>query len=85
MIVDGGSVACRTCFVDKVYPRFRWVGPKGLVIKYGEGGLQNGKTMSPKLYAHPPPPPPPSRQVKTVCPPPPLLKGGNFLHPPQYG
>ena len=28
---------------------------KGLVINYGEGGLQNGKIASPKLFAPPPP------------------------------
>ena len=38
---------------------------KGLVINYGEGGLQNGKIAGPKLFAHPP-----SRQGKTFCVPP---------------
>ena len=48
---------------------------KGLVIKYGEGGLQNGKIAGPKLFA-----PPPQDRVKLFAPP--LLKSGNFMRPP---
>ena len=44
---------------------------KGLVINYGEGGLQNGKIAGPKLFA-----PPPQDKVKLFTPP--LLKSGNF-------
>ena len=55
-----------------------WIMYKGLVINYGEGGLQNGKIAGRKLFA---PPPPPSRQGKTFCTPP-LLKRGNFSRPP---
>ena len=44
---------------------------KGLVINYGEGGLQNGKIAGPKLFA-----PPPQDRVKPFVPP--LLKSGNF-------
>ena len=47
---------------------------KGLVIKYGERGLQNGKNAGPKRFA-----PRPRERVK-------LLKSGNFLRPlHQYG
>ena len=53
------------------------VGPvqytKGLVINYGEGGLQNGKIACPKLR------PPPSRQGKNLLRPP---LSGNFSRPP---
>ena len=28
-------------------------GDKGLVINYGEGGLQNGKILGPKLFVSP--------------------------------
>ena len=53
-------------------------GPKGLVINYGEGGLQNGKIAGPKLV------PPPSRQGKTFCAPP--FKEWKLFPPPlQYG
>ena len=38
---------------------------KGLVINYGEGGLQNGKTAGAKLFA-----PPPQDRVKLFAPPP---------------
>ena len=37
---------------------------KGLVINYGEGGLQNGKIAGPKLFA-----PPPQDGVKLYMPP----------------
>ena len=47
---------------------------KGLVINYGEGGLQNGKIVGPKLFA-----PPPQDRVKLFAPP--LLKSGNFSCP----
>ena len=50
-------------------------GPKGLVINYGEGGLQNGKIAGPKLV-----PPPPQDRVKLFAPP--LLKSGNFSRLP---
>ena len=41
------------------------VNNKGLVINYGEGGLQNGKIAGLKLFA----PPPPQDRVKLFAPP----------------
>ena len=49
---------------------------KGLVINYGEGGLQNGKIAGTKLLR----PPPPSRQGKTFCVPP--FKEWKLVAPP---
>ena len=55
-------------------------GIKGLVINYGEGGLQNGKIAGPKLFA----PPPPQDRVKLFAPPP--FKEWKLNAPPlQYG
>ena len=50
---------------------------KGLVINYGEGGLQNGNIAGLKLFA-----PPPSRQGKTFCAPP--FKGWKLFAPPHH-
>ena len=47
-----------------------WQWHKGLVINYGEGGLQNGK-IGVRNFWRPPPPPP--RQRKTFQPPLPLF------------
>ena len=71
-----GSEECREPYTVKSVVL---AGPKGLVINYGEGGLQNGKIAGPKLFA-----PPPQDRVKLFAPP--LLKCGNFTRPPlQYG
>ena len=48
--------------------------PKGLVINYGEGGLQNGKIASLKLFA------PIQDRVKPFTHT--LLKSANCLRPP---
>ena len=65
--------------VDVMTSPYFYIGSKGLVINYGEGGLQNGKIAGAKLFA---PPPPPQDRVKLFAPP--LLDSGNFSRPPTY-
>ena len=43
---------------------------KGVVINYGEGGLQNGKTMGPQDRVELSAPPPPFKELKHFAPPP---------------
>ena len=50
-----------------------------LVINYGEGMLQNGEIVGPKLFA---PPPPSQDKVELFSSP--NLKGGYFLRPPPF-
>ena len=51
----------------------------GLVVNYGEGGLQNETIADPKLFA-----PPPQDRVKTCCAPPPLFKLCKLFAPPNH-